>query len=80
MSLNLIKNRPQFDLEVLKSGVAIRYKFKKEMFSVFKNAIIIRSELTKLFIVEYNQNEDYIDRHIYLNDVLSDDLEIEVLQ
>lgn len=80
MSLDLIRNRPQFDLEILKPGVAIKYKFKKELFSEFKNAIIISSELTKLLIVEYSESADYIDRYICLTDVLSDNLEIEVLQ
>ena len=83
MSLDLVRNRPQFDLEILKPGVAIKYKYKN---NDWVNAIIIKAECDKLTIIyyvsinNYTCSEDYTSACINLNDVLDESIEIKTLQ
>ena len=80
MSLDLIKNRPQFDLEVLQPGVAIKYKYGNKPFDTFTNAIIIESELEGLRLVEYSGYYMKDDVWIYLKDAVEGNVIIEILK
>lgn len=77
MSLDLVRNKPQFDVDVLKPGVAIKYRYKCNNWI---NAIIINSEHDKLFIVRYDSMYEYADACLYLKDVLDDLIDIEILK
>lgn len=76
MSLDLIRNGPQFDEDILKPGVAIKYKSKHDGWT---NAIIINVYADRLFIVQYDSSYDYSDKNIYLKDVLDENIDINIL-
>lgn len=76
MSLDLVRNRPQFDADILKPGVAIKYRNKHDDWI---NAIIINVYVDRLFIVQYDLSYDYSDKNIYLRDLLDNKIEIKIL-
>lgn len=80
MCFDLIRNRPQFDLELLKPGVAIKYKFKKYEWE-WINAIITKSEYDELSIVQYDDGDGgSCDGIIDLKQVLDKEVLIELLK
>lgn len=77
MSFDLIRNRPQFDLELLKPGVAIKYKYKKHEWI---NAIITKSEYDELSIVQYDDEDGSCGGVIGLKQALDNIILIDILK
>lgn len=77
MSFDLIRNRPHFDLELLKPGVAIKYKYKEHGWT---NAIITKSEYDELSIVQYDDEDGSCEGIIGLKQALDKRILIEILK
>lgn len=89
MSLKLVKKIPQFDLDILKPGVAIKYRYSPNswindrdsdiQFYEWYNAIIVKATPTRLTVTQYDKEEIVASGVLDLEVVLEHRLDIELL-
>lgn len=83
MTVDLIRNRPVFDNEALKPGTAIKHKNNKGYYSEereWRNGIITGFDLTNLEVATFDGEGDMDTIDIHIDEVISEDIEIQILK
>lgn len=83
MTVDLIRNRPVFDEEALKPGIAIKHKNKKAYYSKekeWRNGIIVGFTLTNLEVSTFDGEDDMDIINIHIDEIISEDVEIQILK
>lgn len=83
MTIDLVRNRPVFDENIVKPGVAIKFKYKEGHYAhekTWRNGIIFKSDLTDLEISVYDGEGDMDTVYIDVEEVIDEDVAIEILK
>lgn len=83
MTIDLVRNRPVFDEDKIKPGVAIKFKYKEGHYAheeTWRNGIIFKSDLTDLEIAVYDGEEGTDTVYIDIEEVIDEDVAIEILK
>lgn len=83
MTVDLIRNRPVFDKDALKPGVAVKHKNKNGNYysqKEWRNGIIVGFELNNLEIATYDGEDDLEIVEIHIDEVISEDVSIQILK
>lgn len=83
MSIDLIRNRPVFDVEEIQLGSAIKIKDNKSFYQKnrdWRDALVIGVKFSELIVVVYDGEDDVDKIEIEISEVLDKTYEIKTLE